>query len=200
MTPKRALIGVDGNRDFNTPGGKLYIPQGLPGDPSHEQIISRGITMFYSGLFDHRAFTTENHHPRHIEFGRYGPHAVFGSEGQKYHPDLIAPLAEADIILEKGLQPGIICHSAATSPQFFPHVSMLRYLNIEELYFWGWFYTHCVGRSAIDYAYQDFKVFIVRDATMCIPPAAGDDPEYMDKLISLARVELISFHQLGLKD
>jgi nicotinamidase-related amidase len=195
---KKTLVGVDGNKDFTHKDGALCVPNKnrLPGEPTHNQIIRRGIAMFDSGLFDLRFMTTENHPPNHIEFVRHGVHGLFNTPGQKYHPALIDLLTKANMVLEKGQHPDIISYSAVYSPLWIPHISMMRVHNIEEVYLWGWYWTHCLGRTAVEYSEQGFRTFVVKDATMGIPDVRSIN--YMREMLKLAEVEYVTTRDLGI--
>jgi len=195
---KRALVGIDGNRDFNHPGGALCVPnrKRIPGEPTHNQVIRRGTAMFESGQFDLRFFTIENHPPNHIEFRKHGVHGLFNTPGQKYHPALINLLKEANMLLEKGQHPDIISYSAIYAPLWIPHISMMRNNEIEEVYLWGWYWTHCLGHTAVAYSGQDFRTFIVKDATMGIPDPRSIN--YMCSALELAEVKYVTTQDLGI--
>lgn len=196
---KRASVGIDGNRDFNYRGGALYVrnSQRMPGEPTHEEIIRRGRAIFMSKRFALRFLTSENHHPDHREFPIHGRHSVFNTPGQKYHPDLIDLLSLADMVLEKGMNPHIISYSAIHAPLWDHHISMMCIHEIEIIDMWGWFWTHCLGRTALDYRVQGFKVNIVKDATMGIP-GSEKDIEYMRLMLREAEVDYTTTAELGI--
>ncbi|MFC1598627.1 isochorismatase family protein [Patescibacteria group bacterium] len=189
-----ALIVIDGNRDFTDPDGALYV-EGVDGEASTMDIISRIRLLSYPRPFDYLATTEDKHPKNHIEHAIFGPHCVKGTWGQDIHGDLIDVYDKADEKLVKGEDPAIISYSISTSPQFAKHIAKLRKKFIKRIFLVGWAYTHCVGESAIAYAAQGFEVYVIRNATASVAPPYGD-PEAMTKKLELYGVKLVNIEDI----
>jgi nicotinamidase/pyrazinamidase len=101
---------------------------------------------------------------------RYGPqvlwpdHCVQGSDGAKFHPDLIV---DGDLILRKGFRPGIDSYSAffendRTTPTGLE--GYLRTRGVDQLTLVGLALDFCVCYSAVDAANLGFEVTVIEDA------------------------------------
>ncbi len=190
---KRGLTVVDMQNTFG-PGGTLEV-QGIPQEVPREVQIANIVELWHKH-FERRA-ATRDAHPKegHIEFDIFGPHAVDGTEDAEYPKRIRYMWEHADDRLEKGRDPAIIAYSAETSPNWAPHIAALRQDGITQVYVVGDAYTHCVGATALAYANQGFKTFVVRDATRSVPAPYGD-PENMRQRLELAGVHEVSLSEV----
>lgn len=187
-----ALIIIDPQMDFVDENGALYVA-GVPGENDNATII-RLIKRIDQLPWKHRAVTKDQHPENHIEFPDYGVHCWAGRQGESFQPDLQFFIEKAEVYC-KGTDPDIVALSIGNGVQFGDHVRKLRAEKIKKVFLCGWAYTHCVGESAIDYAKQNFEVFIVRDCTNSVITPFRD-VETMDQKLELYNVKLITSDQL----
>lgn len=177
--PTDALVVIDVQRDFCV-GGALAVEDGdAVVAPINATGPRFGIRIFTQDWHprDHRSFAAN--HPGAQAFSTiempYGPqvlwpvHCVQGSAGAAFHPDL--ETSPADMILRKGLRPGIDSYSAffendRTTPTGL--AGYLRERGAGGVWFAGLALDFCVAFSAIDAARQGFAVTVIEDACRAI--------------------------------
>ena len=115
--------------------------------------------------------------------GPWPPHCVQGSEGARFHPDLILP---ADVtVVTKGDDPQQPGYSALEG-----HASHgksltddLRGRGIAHLYIAGIATEYCVKVSALDALRAGFRVTLLPDAVAGIDVHPGDADRALEELI-----------------
>jgi nicotinamidase-related amidase len=189
-----AFVLIDGQNDFIRRDGALYVV-GIEDEMENASMIKKIVAVFRKP-FGWRTATKDKHPKRcHIEYDILGGHCADGTTGQKVHEDLEWIYRAADEVLEKGMHPALISYSVALSPKFGRHIAALRREKIKRIFLVGWAFTHCVGESAITYAVQGFKVYIVRDLCRSVPPPYGD-AKLMKKKLNDYGVKLINSGQI----
>lgn len=192
-----ALVVVDMQNDFVNKKGALYV-RGIKGEPLMRNIIRR-INSLLKKPFDYRAATRDSHPENHIEFSIFGRHCPKGEKGSFIVSDLDLFSGDDSFeVLLKGEIHSVISYSVVTSLDFEKHIRNLRSREIKNIFVTGLAYTHCVGESAIAYATQGFKTYIVRDATRSVPPPHGN-PEAMDQKLKLYGVKIIYTNQISVR-
>lgn len=184
LTPKDALIVIDMQSDFVSPGGALAVPDGEAIVPGINAVAAR---------FQHVILTQDWHPGGHISFasthGRnpftdtievpYGTqslwpdHCLQGSSGAELHPALEIPHTE--LILRKGFRREIDSYSAFTENDRTTGTGLTGYLRergLSRLFFCGVAYDYCVGYSALDAVRHGFSAFVLEDLTRGIAPAS----------------------------
>lgn len=102
---------------------------------------------------------------------------------------------EADEILLKGEDIALASFSISSSREFHRHMATLRAKGIKRIFFVGWAFNVCVGNSAVDYKWQGFDVYVVRDLTRSIPPS-GPDVNWMTEVLRQHEVSIINTEQI----
>lgn len=195
-----ALTIIDPQIDFAYSAGGLYV-RGIPGESSPREVRKYVILLcsLHPFPFDYLAVSEDEHPKNHIEFFTHPEHCLKDTPGQKFYGGLGFLREEADERIIKGADPKIIAYSITTSPAFPNHITRLREKNIQRVFLAGWAYTHCVGLSAIAYAQEGFETFVIRDATLSVPPPHGDPNKIKDMLHAKGVREVylrdIKFHQ-----
>ncbi len=172
---RSALIVVDVQNDF-CPGGALAVAEGdAVIGPINRIAPTFGTVVLTQDWHpaEHRSFAAN--HPGVTPFSTteldYGTqvlwpdHCVQGTEGARFHPDLM--LDVADIVIRKGTNPAIDSYSAffendRTTPTGL--AGYLRERGVEEVWLAGLATDFCVGFSALDAAELGFGVVLVEDA------------------------------------
>lgn len=186
-----ALVVVDPLLDFANSGGRLYVA-GVPGESKPREVRKYAILLcsLHPFPFDYLAVGEDLHPKGHIEFLTHPEHGLEETRGQRYFPGLGGLYELADERVFKGMDPNEIAYAMSTSPYWPFHLSRLRERKIRKVFLIGWAYTHCVGLSAIAYVQEGFETFVIRDATLSVPPPHGD-PEKMREMLHDAEVREI---------
>ena len=107
----RALVVVDYQNDFASPGGALSVSGG-------DAIAGRINELMRSGDYDLVVATRDWHPPDHGSFtdqgGIWPVHCVQGTDGAQLHPELDA--GAVDEIVDKGQDPRQRATRASTAP------------------------------------------------------------------------------------
>ncbi|MEQ8368280.1 MAG: bifunctional nicotinamidase/pyrazinamidase [Roseicyclus sp.] len=173
-----ALIVIDVQNDF-CPGGALAVPGG-------DEIVP-GINAFMAE-FPSVILTQDWHPAGHSSFASshgaapmsmtempYGPqvlwpdHCIQGSDGARFHPDLITD--RADLIIRKGYNPAIDSYSAFFENDHTTPTGLEGYLRtrgITQLTMVGLATDFCVNYSAVDAAKLGFAVEVRTDLARAI--------------------------------
>lgn len=175
---KKALLIIDVQRDF-CPGGSLAVTNG-------DKIIP--VINELSPLFTNVVFTKDWHPLDHCSFtengGIWPAHCVQKTDGAHLHPDLIIP--EDEINIFKGIDVDIDSYSA-----FFdnerkketPLHTILKELEIEELYVTGLATDYCVKFTVLDALSLGYKVNVITNAV------AGVNVEEFDVVNALIEMK-----------
>lgn len=173
-----ALIVIDVQNDF-CPGGALAVPGG-------DEIVP-GINALMAD-FPSVILTQDWHPAGHSSFASshgaapmsmtempYGPqvlwpdHCIQGSDGARFHPDLITD--RADLIIRKGYNPAIDSYSAFFENDHTTPTGLEGYLRtrgISNLTMVGLATDFCVNYSAVDAARLGFAVEVRTDLARAI--------------------------------
>lgn len=173
-----ALIVIDVQNDF-CPGGALAVPGG-------DEIVL-GINALMAE-FPSVILTQDWHPAGHSSFASshgaapmsmtempYGPqvlwpdHCIQGSDGARFHPDLITD--RADLIIRKGYNPAIDSYSAFFENDHTTPTGLEGYLRtrgITQLTMVGLATDFCVNYSAVDAAKLGFSVEVRTDLARAI--------------------------------
>lgn len=177
-----ALILVDIQNDF-VPGGNLPVPLG-------DEIIP--LVNELQRAFKLIVATQDWHPPNHKSFASSHPgkapfekirlhdleqvlwpdHCVQGSPGASFHPSLNMNNVEA--IFRKGMDPDIDSYSGFYDNGYKKATGMAGYLRerkVSNVYICGLAGDFCVGYTAKDALKENFKTFVIEDATRSIDAA-----------------------------
>lgn len=162
MKSKKALLVVDVQNDF-CPGGALGVSEGDKIIPN----INKYIKIFAQRKLP--IFITRDWHPKKTahfkKFGGLWPvHCVENTKGAKFHPKL--KLLKEAIIVSKGMDPQKDAYSAfqAEDTNGKLLLSLLKKLQIDELYIAGLATDYCVRFTTLEAIKQGFKVKVLIDA------------------------------------
>ncbi len=101
-------------------------------------------------------------------------HAVQGTRGAEFHPDLDVP--NAQLIVRKGYSRDVDGSSAFRMTDRSVRTGLSGYLRereIRHVFIAGCTIDHCVGGLAIDAIADGFETYIIDDATASIDPAGS---------------------------
>lgn len=119
-------------------------------------------------------------------------HCVQGTDGAKYHKDLI--VKDTDIEISKGIKSKHDAFSAFGSDQEDTLLyKLLKELDIKKVYVVGLAYDFCVGYTAEDSAEEGFETYVIKDATRSVDP---DDEDFMNERLEDAGVKIINVKDL----
>ena len=166
-----ALIVIDVQNDF-CPGGALAVPGGDEIVPSINAMLPdfpvRVFTQDWHPA-DHSSFASRHpgHAPYEVVEMPYGgqilwpDHCVQGSDGAKFHPDLLTD--PADMIIRKGFRRAIDSYSAFFENDHETPTGLDGYLRtrgMERLRMVGLATDFCVHYSALDAARLGYAVTV----------------------------------------
>lgn len=183
-----ALLIVDPQNDF-CPGGSLAVEDGDKVIPVINSLRDHFNKVYISQDFHpagHKFFApTHGKAPFSMiktSFGEqvlWPDHCVIGTEGVKFHKDLI--VKPSDKIIQKGTDINVHSYSAfleddkKTAPKF-PNgetlTDTMRKDGIKTIVMTGLALDYCVGDSALDALTDKFNVIVIEDATRSITPEA----------------------------
>ena len=181
----RALILVDIQNDF-VPGGALPVPRG-------NEIIPLANELQHN--FDLVVATQDWHPQKHKSFASshagknpfekimlhgleqvlWPDHCVQGSSGAQIHPQLNTNKVEA--VFRKGMDPEIDSYSAFYDNGYKKSTGLAGYLRerkVQKVFVCGLAADFCVYFTAKDALNENFKTYIIEDATRAIDPAGFD--------------------------
>lgn len=174
-----ALILVDIQNDF-VPGGNLPVPLGDEIIPLVNQ-LQRAFKLIVATQDwhppNHKSFASS--HPGKAPFEKirlhdleqvlWPDHCVQGSPGASFHPSLNMNNVEA--IFRKGMDPDIDSYSGFYDNGYKKATGMAGYLRerkVSNVYICGLAGDYCVGYTAKDALKENFKTFVIEDATRSI--------------------------------
>ncbi len=177
-----ALILVDIQNDF-VPGGNLPVPLGDEIIPLVNQ-LQRAFKLIVATQDwhppNHKSFASS--HPGKAPFEKiqlhdleqvlWPDHCVQGSRGASFHPSLNMYNVEA--IFRKGMDPDIDSYSGFYDNGYKKATGMAGYLRerkVSNVYICGLAGDFCVGYTAKDALKENFKTFVIEDATRSIDTA-----------------------------
>jgi len=176
-----ALAIIDMNKDLSQEGGALFI-RGIKGEVTPEELIDN-LVKINTFAFGYRVAVSAMYEEGHFEFEIYPKHCLEGTSGQEWPEKLLHFHDNADCLLVKGTEPGVICTPIYTCKFFFDLVRKLRERGITRIFCGGLSYTDCLGEAAIAFSVQGFEVYVVRNAARSVPPPRRDAEKMKSKLI-----------------
>ncbi|MCY4541079.1 MAG: bifunctional nicotinamidase/pyrazinamidase [Rhodobacteraceae bacterium] len=199
-----ALIIVDVQNDF-CPGGAIPVPNGDEVVPKINELMN---------LFDHIALSQDWHPDGHLSFassheGRnpldvvqmsYGEqilwpdHAVVGTKGAEFHPELATDKAHA--VIRKGYRKEIDSYSTFFENDRTTPTGLSGFLDrcgVKRLFLTGLAIEYCVGFSALDAVTEGFEAYLVQDA---VGSFRNEDSEPMRNRLANAGVRTIQSSEL----
>ncbi len=170
------MVVIDAQRDF-CPGGALPVPNG-------DEVI--GPINRLMSVFKHTVLSQDWHPEGHQSFASthagkqpmetvdapYGEqilwpdHAVAGTEGAEFHPDL--DTSKVELVVRKGFRPEIDSYSTFFENDRKTTSGLAGYLKqrgLKRVFLVGLATEYCVGFSALDGVAEGFEVFVISDAT-----------------------------------
>ena len=171
------LIIVDVQNDF-CPGGSLPVKNG---DKVVNVINKIQENFQYIVLTqdwhpeDHSSFSTTNPHKevfstKKMSYGDqviWPPHCVIGTNGAKFHKNLITD--RASIIIRKGFRKNIDSYSGFFENDRITSTGLngvLRSLKIKRVFVAGLALDFCVRYTALDSSKLGYKTHVLKDATL----------------------------------
>lgn len=170
-----ALLIIDVQNDF-CPGGALAVTGGDEIVPLINEMQAGFETVLLTQDWhpaDHSSFAANHYRaePFSVVEMPYGPqvlwptHCVQGSEGARFHPDLMTD--RADLVIRKGFRPAIDSYSAFFENDHETVTGLHGYLGergIGSLTLVGLATDYCVKFSAVDAARLGYEVRVVKAA------------------------------------
>ncbi|ABU82383.1 cysteine hydrolase family protein [Ignicoccus hospitalis] len=171
----KALLIIDMLNDFVNPKGKLYVPKSETIIPKVKELKrafkEAGLPVIY---------TNDAHLPGvDKELELWGPHAVANTWGAQVVEEL-AP-EEGDYVVTKRR------YSAFFSTDLD---LLLRELGVSEVVLTGVATNVCVLHTAADAFFRGYKVTVVEDATMSVPPE--EQQRWLEYMKAVYGAEVVS--------
>lgn len=171
-----ALVVVDIQNDF-CPGGALAVADGdkvvKPLNRYIEKFRSAGAPII---------FTRDWHPPDHNSFkaqgGPWPPHCVQGTEGAKFHPDLLIP-PEGEIVSKADQKDEAFSFFQATDLAETFHKRGIRRLLIG-----GLATDYCVKETVLEGLKDGFEVFHLDDASRGVNVNPEDSERALREMVS----------------
>ncbi len=162
----RALVVVDYQNDFASPGGALSVRGG-------EEIAERINALMRSGGYDLVVATRDWHPPDHGSFAEQGGiwpvHCVRDTAGAQLHPDLDA--AGVDVIVDKGQDPATEGYSGFDGTRL---AELLREHDVDQVAVVGLATDYCVKQTALEALQEGFAVTVDTSAVRGVDVEPGD--------------------------
>lgn len=178
---KKALLIIDIQNDF-CPGGALAVPDGDKIIP----FLNNYIKIFLKK--GQPIFVSRDWHPGKTSHflsggGKWPGHCVQGTKGAEFRPGLKLP--QSAIILSKGMAPDSDSYSCfdAYDSEGRDFLSLLKEMDIEELYVGGLATDYCVRSSVLDALKNGFKVNLLVDAIKGVDLKPGDSEKAVREMI-----------------
>lgn len=185
---RRALLLIDVQNDF-CPGGSLAVHEG-------DQIVP--VLNQYTALFREHSlpvFTSRDWHPhqtKHFQsFGGSWPvHCVQHTQGADFHPSLDVKGAR---VISKGMDPEKDSYSAfqGFDEEGASLGSILRRLEIKELYIGGLATDFCVRASVLDARQAGLSVRVLLNGCRAVNLSPGAAVRAIEEML-LAGAEVVS--------
>jgi nicotinamidase/pyrazinamidase len=170
----RALVVVDYQNDFASPGGALSVSGG-------DAIAGRINELMRSGDYDLVVATRDWHPPDHGSFtdqgGIWPVHCVQDSEGAELHPDLDA--AAVDVIVDKGQDRDTEGYSGFDGTALG---ELLRERGIDQVTVVGLATDYCVKHTALEALQEGFTVTVDTTAVRGVDVEPGDSDRALAEL------------------
>lgn len=177
----QALIIIDVQNDF-CPGGALAVTDGDKVVP----VLNNYINLF--SKLDLPIYASRDWHPRvtqHFkEFGgKWPPHAIQGTWGAEFHPDLNLP-KDVEVISE-GMDPRSEGYSAfeGVNEEEVSFADSLERRGIHHLYIGGLATDYCVRATVLDALQKGFRVTALFDAVKGVDVEPGDSMRAIEAMI-----------------
>jgi nicotinamidase/pyrazinamidase len=171
-----ALVVVDIQNDF-CPGGALAVSNG----DKVVSVLNKYIQLFRKAgapIFYTRDWHPQDHSSFKAQGGPWPPHCVQGTDGAKFHPDLIPPT------------PGEVISKADEKDEaysFFQGTDMaekLRRQGITTLLVGGLATDYCVRETVLDGLKFGFKVYHLDDASKGVNVRPDDSDQALQEMVS----------------
>jgi len=179
---------IDVQNDFCPPDGSLAVNEGTLVIPIinglrknvHFNVVAH--TQDFHPA-DHISFASNNKDnpecklftPLKLKNGQmqvmWPDHCVQGSNGTKFHKDLI--MEKSDKIVQKGKNREVDSYSGFydnDKKEKTELADVIKRAGVTDVYVTGLAYDYCVGFSALDAFDEGFKVAVVEDATRGVAP------------------------------
>src|SRR4051812_18282054 len=162
----RALVVVDFQNDFASPGGALSVAGG-------DRLAPRINELMRSGDYDLVVATRDWHPADHGSFtergGIWPVHCVQDTDGAAPHPELDA--AAVDVIVDKGQDPGTDGYSGFDGTYL---AELLRERGIDQVTVVGLATDYCVKHTALEALQEGFAVTVDTPAARAVDVEPGD--------------------------
>jgi nicotinamidase/pyrazinamidase len=169
-----ALVIVDFQNDFTSPGGALAVPDG-------DRIADRVNELARSGRFELVIATRDWHPPDHGSFEPHGGvwpvHCVQDTDGAQLHAAL--DREHVDVVIDKGQHPDTEGYSGFEAPQL---AELLRERGIDSVTIVGLATDYCVRNTALDALREGLAVTIEGDAVRGVDVRPGDSERALEEL------------------
>jgi nicotinamidase/pyrazinamidase len=179
-----ALVVVDIQNDF-CPGGALPVADGDKVVP----VLNKYIQLF-RGASAPIIYTRDWHPPDHSSFkvqgGPWPPHCVQGTEGAKFHPDLLPP-AEVEIVSKADRKDE--AYSFFRGTDLAHRLRRLRFRlglrgGIRALFVGGLATDYCVKETVLDGLRLGFQVYYLDDASKGVNVSPDDSQLAVKEMLS----------------
>ena len=176
MLPSDVLVVVDVQRDF-CPGGSMPVPYGNSIIPQVNELARLAPTVVASRDFHpsgHISFSSRHHKPPFTVTNEgtvlWPDHCVQGTNGCKYHPDLVLP--EKTVHVRKGYDVEEDSYSAFGTEK--NPSGLLDVLQPDSrLLVCGLAFDICVMNTALDAKDRGFETVVLIDASRPVTVAGG---------------------------
>lgn len=173
---RTALVVVDVQNDF-CPGGALAV---VEGDKVVEP-LNRYIKRFRAAGAP-IIYTRDWHPPDHNSFkaqgGPWPPHCVQGTDGAKFHKDLLAP-HEGEVVSKADKKDEAYSFFQATDL-----AESLHKRGIKRLLVGGLATDYCVKETVLDGLREGFEVFHLDDASKGVNIGPDDSERALQEMVS----------------
>ena len=170
----RALVVVDYQNDFASPGGALSVSGG-------DAIAGRINEQMGSGDYDLVVATRDWHPPDHGSFTEQGGiwpvHCVQDTEGARLHPDLDE--AAVDVIVDKGQDRDTEGYSGFDGTKLG---ELLRERGFDQVTVVGLATDYCVKQTALEALREGFAVTVDTNAVRGVDVEPGDSDRALAEL------------------
>jgi nicotinamidase/pyrazinamidase len=170
----RALVVVDYQNDFASPGGALSVSGG-------DAIAGRINELMRSGDYELVVATRDWHPPDHGSFtdqgGIWPVHCVQDTDGAQLHPDLDA--GAVDEIVDKGQERSTEGYSGFDGTRL---AELLRERDIDQVTVVGLATDYCVKQTALEALQEGFAVTVDTTAVRGVDVEPGDSDRALAEL------------------
>jgi nicotinamidase/pyrazinamidase len=170
----RALVVVDYQNDFASPGGALSVSGG-------DAIAGRINELMRSGDYELVVATRDWHPPDHGSFtdqgGLWPVHCVQDTDGAQLHPDLDA--GAVDEIVDKGQERSTEGYSGFDGTRL---AELLRERDIDQVTVVGLATDYCVKQTALEALQEGFAVTVDTTAVRGVDVEPGDSERALAEL------------------